>query len=83
MQFAGDNRSELETVLDHYQNDSKKLFAAQFLIMNMLGHTELTGSSIDASVLKRNPHGKIPELNVISENMNEEDNPVICLFKLQ
>lgn len=59
-------------------------------------HTGFTGSSIinsvyedsfitilNASILKRNPHGKIPELNAISENINEEDNPVLCLFKLK
>lgn len=36
--MAGENRSELEKVLDHYENDSLKLEAAKFLISNMPGH---------------------------------------------
>ena len=35
---AGNNRSELEKVLDHYKNDKLKLQAAHFLIENMDGH---------------------------------------------
>lgn len=37
---AGDNRSELERVLEHYRaaGDEQKLTAAQFLIANMEGH---------------------------------------------
>ncbi|MDR1784031.1 MAG: hypothetical protein LBR13_07220 [Dysgonamonadaceae bacterium] len=41
LQLAGENRSELEKVIDHYsssQNDSLKLRAAMFLIENMPGH---------------------------------------------
>ena len=37
-ELAGENRSELEKVLNHYQNDSLKLKAAVFLIENMPGH---------------------------------------------
>lgn len=36
--MAGDNRGELEKVLEHYENDSLKLKAAEFLIRNMPGH---------------------------------------------
>lgn len=36
--LAGENRTELEAVLDHYKDDSEKLHAAQFLIENMPGH---------------------------------------------
>lgn len=36
--LAGDNKSELIKTLDHYENDSLKLKAAEFLIMNMPGH---------------------------------------------
>lgn len=36
--FAGENREELEKVLSHYTDDSLKLAAARFLIMNMPGH---------------------------------------------
>lgn len=38
LQQAGSNRTELEKVLAHYQNDSLKYQAACFLIENMLGH---------------------------------------------
>lgn len=34
---AGNNRPELEKVLDHYKNDALKLEAAQYLIANMSG----------------------------------------------
>lgn len=35
---AGNNRPELEKVLDHYKDDAEKLLAAKFLIENMLAH---------------------------------------------
>lgn len=35
LEAAGENRSELEQVLDHYRGDSLKSLAAQFLIENM------------------------------------------------
>lgn len=35
LEFAGENRSELEKVLEHYSNDSLKYRAACFLIENM------------------------------------------------
>lgn len=38
LQTAGDNRPELEKVLEHYQHDTLKLKAAQFLISNMPGY---------------------------------------------
>lgn len=38
LKYAGDNRSELETVLNHYSNDPEKLAAARFLIENMPAH---------------------------------------------
>lgn len=38
MNLAGDNRGELEAVLDHYADDAEKLAAAKFLISNMPGH---------------------------------------------
>jgi hypothetical protein len=38
LQQAGENRSELEKVLAHYQNDELKYQAAVFLIENMPGH---------------------------------------------
>lgn len=38
LELAGDNRSELEKVLEYYEKDPQKLEAAQFLIANMPGH---------------------------------------------
>lgn len=38
LKLAGDNRVELEKVLDHYREDNIKLKAAIFLIENMPGH---------------------------------------------
>lgn len=35
--LAGDNRGELESVLDHYKEDAPKLEAARFLVGNMPG----------------------------------------------
>ena len=51
LRLAGDNRPELEKVLDHYSQspaDSLKLRAARFLIENMPGHYTITGKSIEA-----------------------------------
>lgn len=38
LQIAGNNRPELEKVIEHYKNDPLKLKATQFLISNMLAH---------------------------------------------
>jgi hypothetical protein len=38
LEYAGNNRPELEKVLQHYRNDSLRLKAAVFLIENMPGH---------------------------------------------
>lgn len=50
LRFAGDNRAELEKVLQHYSKnpaDSLKLRAAIFLIENMPGHYTLEGDVIN------------------------------------
>lgn len=50
LQLAGENRCELEKVLDHYSRtpaDSLKLRAAKFLIANMPGHYTLEGDLIN------------------------------------
>ena len=39
LEYAGDNRKELEKVLEHYRGDEMKYRAARFLIENMVGHT--------------------------------------------
>lgn len=41
LEFAGENRVELEKVLKHYKNDTLKLWAAEYLIMNMPYHYTL------------------------------------------
>ncbi len=38
LELAGDNRAELEAVLDHYKDEPEKLRAARYLIENMPGH---------------------------------------------
>lgn len=48
LQFAGDNRPELEKVLVHYKDDSLKLHAARFLIENMPAHYSLWGDELDS-----------------------------------
>ncbi len=47
--LAGENRPELERVLEHYEDDSLKLEAARFLIRNMPGHC----SYADTATLRR------------------------------
>ena len=50
LKAAGENRGELEKVLEHYSKedaDSLKLQAARFLIENMRGHYTLRGKLID------------------------------------
>lgn len=46
LDFAGDNRAQLEAVLEHYRNegDEDKLRAAEFLIVNMPGHKCMVGA---------------------------------------
>lgn len=44
---AGNNRTELEKVLKHYQNDSLKLRAAEFLIENMPFHYSYSGKELE------------------------------------
>lgn len=45
LEYAGDNRHELERVLEYYENagDPQKLAAAEYLIANMPGHKSMTG----------------------------------------
>ena len=47
LEFAGENRPELEKVLTHYKNDSEKLMAARFLIENMPHFYSYKGWQID------------------------------------
>ena len=49
---SGDNRKELEFVLDHFAgcSDPRKLSAAEFLIANMPGHGTYKGVSLDRHI---------------------------------
>lgn len=47
LSHSGNNRAELEKVLEHYKNDSLKLDAAKFLITNMPGSYSLNDKTID------------------------------------
>ena len=48
LEFAGDNRVELEKVLEHYRTDPEKLEAARFLIRNMPGWYSYEGNELDS-----------------------------------
>lgn len=48
LSLAGENRVELEKVLEHYQRDRKKYKAACFLIENMVGRYTLTNQKLDS-----------------------------------
>ena len=48
LRLAGDNRSEIETVLKHYEGDTLKYKAAVFLIENMQGDYSLVGEALDS-----------------------------------
>lgn len=44
--WAGENKTELEKVLEHYRNDSLKLEAAKFLIRNMPGNVAYDSTNL-------------------------------------
>ena len=48
LKFAGDNRSELERVISHYDKDPEKLEAAKFLIRNMPRWYSYSGWQLDS-----------------------------------
>lgn len=45
---AGNNRHELVSVLEHYENEPEKLAAAEYLISNMQGHYSYQGPELDS-----------------------------------
>ena len=62
--MAGENRAELQKVLDHYRGDREKSKAARFLIANMIPHHTYGGWEIDSlrRVRKRRkPYDQIDE----------------------
>ncbi len=61
LSIAGDNRAELEKVLEHYKQDTLKLKAACFLIQNMPSHFSAK-QEMDSSLWKvYDKHVKISE----------------------
>lgn len=46
LRYAGENRHQLELVLEHYADDPEKLEAAKFLIRNMPAHYSYQGDGI-------------------------------------
>lgn len=50
---SGENRSELEAVLDHYKDNQKKQEAARFLISNMIGKQVLDSNSVKETCVFR------------------------------
>ena len=58
--LAGDNRGELEQVLEHYRDggDAQKLEAAEFLVANMDGHGYVEHAFFDASNEMSFAHGR-------------------------
>lgn len=47
LETAGNNRPQLEKVLNHYSNDSARLEAARWLVMNMPMHYTSTGPEVE------------------------------------
>lgn len=47
LDVAGNNRQQLEKVLDHYSNDPDRLEAARWLVMNMPMHYTSTGPEVE------------------------------------
>ena len=47
MDLAGENREELEKVLEHYRDDERKFRAASFLIENMGNCHSVVGKGVD------------------------------------
>jgi len=81
LKLAGNNRIELEKVLEHYGKDpadSLKLEAAKFLISNMDSYFFITSPELDAYYRKLD---SIFSLNKSWENLTEEQE--ILLAKIQ
>ena len=57
LEYAGDNRAELEKVLEHYRGDEMKYRAARFLIKNTTGNGPLNGNK-KSTASGRNPDNR-------------------------
>ena len=62
LDFAGSNRAQLETVLDHYAGDREKLAAAKFLIRNMPRYYSYSGWQLDTIKSKLAYLAKTPNI---------------------
>lgn len=51
LEMAGDNRGELEKVLNHYSDEPERLKAAQWLISNMPLHHTKSGRNLQSIVV--------------------------------
>ncbi len=77
LRFAGNNKSELQKVLDHYSKpaDSLKLRAARFLIVNMPYQYGYYGKGIDTFSAM---FAIIDTLSYVRETLTNEDKLQIC-----
>ena len=67
---AGENRLELEFVLNYFKNDSIKYNAAKFLIQNMPGHFSITSPELD----------EIKEIKYKKWHLNDSDKTKYAKF---
>lgn len=67
LEFAGDNRSELERVISHYDKDPEKLEAAKFLIRNMPRWYSYSGWQLDSIKPVLSYIANTPNVNVMTE----------------
>lgn len=70
LQFAGENRKELEKVLEHYKKEPEKLQAARFLIANMPNYHSYTSWEVDS--LKSIIKSAIPLKGFILKDIKEK-----------
>lgn len=72
LEFAGDNRCELERVLDHYSDDPEKLEAAKFLIRNMPHCYSYQGWQLDSIKPVLSYIANTPGVNVMTEEQRRK-----------
>ena len=86
--LAGDNRAELERVIEYYADDPLKLSAAEFLISNMPGHYSYLDTAtvnryydeIDWALdsLSGSPRKVIADrINILAEKYNMANQPIV------
>ena len=86
--LAGDNRAELERVIEYYADDPLKLSAAEFLISNMPGHYSYLDTAtvnryydeIDWALdsLSGSPRKVIADrINILAKKYNMANQPIV------